>query len=186
MIQRLTALSIDQYEQMIVDGVFASDERVELIRGELHNMSPAGPFHSDLLGHLIHWSVPHCNSAGYRCFAQPGITLAESESIPEPDLVWVRNRKYQKARPQAADVALAIEISHSSLNYDRKIKSPLYAEAGIADYWIVNCIDRCIEVHRQPVDGEYRERFVVEIGGKVSPLVAPAASLDVAELFADE
>jgi Uma2 family endonuclease len=186
MIHRVTSISYDQYEQMIADGVFAPDERVELIRGELHHMSPAGPFHDDILIYLQDWSAEHARGAGYLCPSQIGVSFRAFASMPEPDIVWLKRRRFRRERAEVADVGLIIEVSHSSLRYDRETKAVLYAEAGIGEYCIANCEDQCLEVHRQPVDGGYRERFVVAIGGKVSPLVAPQATLDVADLFAEE
>ena len=107
------------------------------------------------------------------------------ESVPEPDIVWVKRRRYRKAHPTASDVGLVIEVSDSSLADDRKLAT-LYAGAGIQEYWIVNCIDEVVEIHRDPHGDEYQDRFVVPRGKHVSPIAGPEALLDVADLFADE
>jgi Uma2 family endonuclease len=127
-------------------------------------MSPAGPEHEDILTYLEDWSSSWASKYGYRKRSEKSIEFAGLQSVPEPDLVWVKNRRYRKARPTAADVGLVVEISYASLAEDRGEMCELYAEAGIAEYWIVNCIESVIEVHRQPVDCIYQERFVVEPG----------------------
>lgn len=159
--------------------------RVDLIRGEVRFMSPAGPEHEDILTYLEDWSSEWASKYGYLKRSEKSVEFAELESVPEPDLVWVKRRRYRKARPKAADVGLVIEISYSSLAEDLGEMAELYAEAGIAEYWIVNCIDSVIEVHRQPVNGVYQQHFVVEPRQTISPLIAPGAMLDVADLFAD-
>jgi Uma2 family endonuclease len=172
---------------MIVDGEFDGlQERVELIRGELHFMSPAGPYHGDVVTYLNEWTVFEGRKHGYTSWPQQGVSLAELLSIPEPDVAWVKRRRYKKERPTVADVGLLIEVSYSTLSYDRNTKASLYAEAGIVEYWIANCEDQCIEVHREPQGGDYTERFAVPCGEKISPLISPFAWLDVAAVFADE
>jgi len=138
------------------------------------------------LTYLEDWSSEWASKYGYRKRSEKSVEFAGLESVPEPDLVWVKKRRYRKARPQAADVGLVMEISYSSLAEDRGEMAELYAEAGIAEYWVVNCIDNVIEVHRQPVNGIYQLHFVVEPGQTISPLIAPDAKLDVADLFAEE
>ena len=187
MIQRLGLISIAQYDQLVAAGEFDDlAERVELIRGELRFMSPAGPYHGDVVSYLSSWTVEQGHAHGYTVWPQQGVSLAELLSVPEPDVAWVKRRRYKKIRPTVADVGLLIEVSHSTLAYDRQEKAALYAEAGIAEYWIANCEEQCFEVHRRPQGDAYAERFVVKPGERLSPLVAPAAWLDVAEVFADE
>jgi Uma2 family endonuclease len=187
MIQRPGFVSIAEYERMIADGEFDQlEEHVELIRGELHFMSPAGPFHGDVVAYLTRWTVQTGGNWGYMPWPQQGVSLAELISIPEPDVAWVRLRRYKKQLPTVADVGLVIEVSHSSLAYDRNKKAPLYAEAGIQEYWIANCEEQCIEVYRNPVGTLYTQRSIIKPGERISPLVAPEASLDVADVYADE
>jgi Uma2 family endonuclease len=186
-IQRLAPLTVAQYEALVADGEFDQwDDRVELIRGELHVMSPASTLHDDLLSYLLAWSFASCARQGLQVRSQQGLNLADCQSVPEPDIAWVPQRRYKTARPASRDVALVIEVALSSLAYDRDVKGRLYAEAGIAEYWIVNGEEQCVEVYRSPQDGAYREQFAVSGAEKVSPLAAPDAWLDVADLFLGE
>jgi Uma2 family endonuclease len=187
MISRVRHLTLEQYEEMVDRGDFEeARERMDLIRGELHIMSPAGPDHADIVNYLSEWSFEWAKRYGYQARSEKCVTFTDHESMPEPDIVWVKRRRYRKAHPTDADVGLVIEVADSSLRKDRGVMADLYADAGIAEYWIVNCLDNCIEVYRQPQDGAYQEQFIVRPGKKVSPLVAPDAELDVAELFTEE
>lgn len=187
MISRVGHITIKDFEQMIARGEFdKTRERVDLIRGELRFMSPAGPDHSDILTYLVEWSVEGAKKHGFRVRPEQGVRFLELESLPEPDIAWVRGKRYRKAHPTAADVGLVIEVANSSLREDRGEMAELYADAGIGEYWIVNCVDQVVEVHRQPAAGRYHVQFIVKLGEKISPLIAPDALLDVAELFAEE
>lgn len=187
MIQRPALITIDEYEQRVAAGEFDElEDRVELIRGELHFMSPAGPYHGDIIYYLSHWTVEEGKAYGYGLWPQQGVKFAELVSIPEPDVAWVKRRRYKQGLPTRDDIGLVIEVADSSLRYDRREKKPLYAEAGIGEYWIVNCDEECIEVHRQPVGDDYLNCFVVKLGQPLAPLVGPNARLDLVSLFAEE
>ena len=187
MISRPKRISIDDFEHMVAQGDFEKTrERIDLIRGALRVMSPAGPEHEDVLTCLQEWSHHWAPQYGFRVRSEKSIKFANLDSIPEPDIVWVKQRRYLRQRPTAADVVLVIEVACSSLHDDRREMASLYAEAGIPEYWIANCIDQQIEVYREPSSGEYRKLFIVGRGEKAVPLAAPVAELDVTELFADE
>ena len=185
MIQRPGTITIEDFDRMIEEGYFDRvKQRVDLIRGEIICMNAAGPMHDEVVTRLTEWSSLWARRSGCRVRTEKGIKLPPVVSEPEPAIVWVVDKDYMADKPYAQDIALLIEVSDSSLNEDRIELVPLYAEAGISEYWIVNCADQCIEVHRHPVDGEYTEQFIVDFGDEVSPLVAPEAVVDVAGLFA--
>lgn len=187
MIQRPGLITIADFERRVAAGEFDElEDHVELIRGELHFMSPAGPYHGDILFFLNEWTVEAGRAYGYGAWPQQGVKFAELLSIPEPDVAWVKRRRYKQALPTRDDIGLVIEVADSSLRYDRREKAPLYAEAGIGEYWIVNCEDECIEVYRQPVGDEYLDCFVVKPGQPLAPLVAAEALLDIVALFPDD
>ena len=180
-------LTVDEFDHMVRRGAFDGlCRKVELIRGELTEMNPAGPVHDDLITFLTNWSVRHCDPATTLVSSQTGLELLEQASRPEPDLMWIRKRRYRERHPTAIDVQLAIEVADSSLVNDLEIKRRLYAEAGIAEYWIVDAAASCIHVHRQPVGGDYASRSVVTIRDQLSPLCYPQAVLDLADLFGGE
>ncbi len=103
--------------------------------------------------------------------------------MPEPDIAWLVAKDYTEKHPVPADVLLAIEVSDSSLRKDRRVKAPLYAEAGIRDFWVVNIPGRCVEVFRDPADGAYRELTTHGAGVLVRPLSSPEVALPVDRIF---
>lgn len=177
-------LSLSEYDSMVRVGAFDRIERkVELIRGELIEMNPAGPIHDDLITYLTNWSVRNSAPERTRITSQTGLDLPEVQSRPEPDLMWIRAARYRDHHPRSGDVQLAIEVAFSSLAYDLETKRRLYAESKIGEYWIVDPQAHCIHVHRDPVNDDYRERFVCTTSGTLSPLIEPNANLDLSDLF---
>jgi Uma2 family endonuclease len=160
--------------------------KIELIRGEICEMNPAGPVHDDLIAFLINWSVRSTDPSAIRVTAQTGLELVELDSRPEPDLLWVRAGRYLTRHPSAADVILAIEVSDISLQDDLVHKSALYAEAGIVEYWIVDVPNQCIHVFRQPLGSNYCDRSLSKLGSTLAPLASCTSPLNVSELFGGE
>lgn len=181
-----TRFTLAEFDRMIERDVFDStrDRRIELIRGEIREVNPPGPTHETAVDRLTRWSTQNTSPSEVRVRIQNSIGAPEIDSAPQPDVAWVKERDYLQRRPQGDDVLLLIEVAESSLAIDRGEKAGLYAAAGIADYWIVNLCDLCIEVYRRPKKGQYREIHTYEIGDRVAPLSFPKAVLIVADLFA--
>lgn len=178
-------LTTDEYDRMVLRGAFDHlNRKIELIRGELREMNPAGPIQDDLIMYLTGWSARSTDPSKISVTAQTGLNLAELESRPEPDLLWVRAGRYRDRHPGADDVFLAIEVAHSSLENDLSVKATLYAEAGIVEYWIVDAKASCAHVFRKPSSGAYLDRTVARVGETLSPLVTNDAVLDLSDLFA--
>ena len=138
----------DEYHCLTELGFFTEDSRVELIWGEIVQMAAKGTSHTVCCSKLIReLSRLLASRAILRC--QDPIILS-SESEPEPDFAIVKNRddEYLSRHPTPEEIILVIEIADSSLNYDREVKLPLYAEAGIANYWIFNLIENQLETHQ--------------------------------------
>ena len=181
-----TRISIADFDRMIAEGCFAPNpkrQRIELIDGELRQMSPIGPAHEDVVDILAEWSLTHLPAETVRVRNQHSIGIPELESVPEPDIACVVKRSYAARRPQASDVFLIIEVSESSLGYDRGEKANLFAAAGIADYWVVNILDRCVEVFREPESSSYRSHEVFTAPSEIRPLAFPQVALPLAILF---
>jgi len=177
-------LSLAEYDSMVRVGAFDRIERkIELIRGELLEMNPAGPIHDDLITYLTNWSVRNSDPERTLITSRTGLNLPEVQSRPEPDLMWIRASRYRDHHPRSADVQLAIEVAYSSLVYDMETKRRIYAESNIREYWIVDPQARCIHVHRNPNNGDYTERFVRSDPGSLSSLIQPTATLDLSDLF---
>ena len=171
---------------MIAEGFFEPNpkrQRIELISGELRPMSPIGPVDEHLVNVLTRWGIESFPVSLVRVRNQHSIGIPELESVPEPDIACVVKRSYAAQRPQACDVLLVIEVSDSSLDYDRGHKASMFAAAGIADYWVVNIPDRCVEVFRKPEGGQYCSHEVFTAPDEILPLAFPQAALSVAKLF---
>lgn len=180
-------LTTDEFDRMVECGAFEHLQRkIELIRGELREMNPAGPVHDGLITYLTNWSVPAASKESLLVTSQTGLNLADLESRPEPDLMWLKKARYRKHHPSASDVRLAIEVSYSSLQSDLREKAELYAEAGIAEYWIVDASASCVHVFRHPEGTEYTERSIASCGDFISPMAAESAVLDISDLFNGE
>ena len=181
-----TRLTIADFDRMIEEGFFApapKRQRVELIEGELRQMSPIGPPHERLVDQLNRWSCANTPEGTVAVRIQESIGIPQLDSVPEPDVVWARERDHAAGRSLAGEVLLVIEVADSSLAYDRGKKADIYAAAAIADYWVVNVRDRCIEVFRQPEAGRYAIHEIVRAPDAVHPLAFPEVALPVGNLF---
>ncbi len=180
----------EEYYSAAEKGVFGPGERLELIRGRIVEKMTQRPPHStaiglgaDVLGPLF---GPGCHVR-----QQSPLTLPD-DTEPEPDLLVVSGPRSQLVgrHPYPTDVLLLVEISDTTLRYDRTVKGPLYAEAGIREYWIVNLNARCLEVYRspEPVPGDggsfrYGSVNVYSEGDMVTPLGTPDQIVAVMELL---
>jgi len=130
----------------------------------------------------IGWSLDHIPRQRIEVRVQCSIGLRGS-AAPEPDIAWVVRGDYFGSRPTEKQVLLVIEVADSSLAYDRGEKAGLYAAAGIADYWVVNLIERSIEVRRHPIDGRYQSVQVLSGDEAASRVVLPDACLRPSALW---
>ena len=177
-------LTFDEYDLMVQRGAFDGLHRkIELIRGEIRQMNPAGPLHNDYVAFIAEWSFLTTSRESIRVNVQMDLDLSELHSRPEPDVFWIRAGRYRDRHPTAADVKLAIEVADSSLQSDLIEKAKLYAEANIVEYWVVDVQSSCIHVFRDPKDGEYADRSVAKGGEKLSPLQPSEFPLDLSDLF---
>ncbi|HUG69776.1 MAG TPA: Uma2 family endonuclease [Pirellulaceae bacterium] len=180
-------LSVAEYDDMVAKGAFDGlAKKIELIHGEVQAMNPACPVHDDLIEYLTDWSKENTDRRQIRVRVQLGLSLPEFDSRPEPDVLWVKARRYLAGHPQASDVLLLIEVSDSSLKLDRDQKAELYAKAAIVEYWIVNMADEVVHIYRDPDHSGYRTLNTVARGGAATPLIQPAAALNISDLFGHE
>lgn len=177
-----------EYEQLVEKGVFMPGERVELIDGLLLVAEPQSSSHFTAV-RLVERALVRAFGEGWDVRAQGPIALDDT-SEPEPDVAVVRGelRDYVEAHP--ADPVLVVEVALTSVNFDREHKSSLYARAGRPEYWIVNLVDRVLEVRREPAPSpsapygwDYSTVEVLRPGGSACPLAAPAAQIAVADLL---
>lgn len=177
-------LTVEQYHRMGETGILPQDDRVELIEGELIEMSPIGHFHAGLGNLLVDLFAHRIRGQAIVCVQNPIRLDIHSELQPDFALLRYRADHYKQAIPTAADVLLLIEIADSSLRYDREIKRPLYARRAIPEYWLIAIPDRCIEVSRDPdaQRGVYRNTRTVS-EGRLAPASFPEVTLDVREFL---
>jgi Uma2 family endonuclease len=174
----------EEYDKMIAAGIFASGDRVELVDGEILQMTPQGSVHATVI-QLVHDALRLAFGPTFSIRQQLPIALA-ADSEPEPDLAVVLGNPLDYWDAHPATALLLVEISDTTLERDRQRKGSLYARAGVQDYWIVNLIDRCVEVYREPHQGAYQscQRFLA--GENVAPLAVPEAMIPVAGIFLRE
>ena len=176
-------LSVNDYHRMGQAEIFARDARVELINGEIIDMTPIGSEHAGLVKHL---NRLFSAAVGERAIVsvQDPITLGQ-DSEPEPDLALLvpRDDFYVNAHPRAEDVLLIVEVADSSLQLDREIKMPLYARHGIPEVWLINVKDRSITVFQDASQGGYRQYFSPTELSSIEPLKLAGISIDMSMLL---
>jgi Uma2 family endonuclease len=175
--------SVSEYYRMAETGVLRPDARVELLDGEIIDMSPIGPFHGGVVNRLN--QMLNAQARGRWLVTAQNPVHIDQHSEPEPDLMLLRPSAddYTKHHPGPRDVLLLIEVSDTTIEYDRGSKLSTYARAGIAEVWIVNLRDLVIEVYRDPQFDEYASSKVHRGGNEISPLNFPDVVLDVAALL---
>jgi len=176
-------ITVDEYHRMLEAGILHEGEPVELVGGQLIAMPPEGPAHSSSVSMLISQFVQRFTG---RAIVRCGNSLRLSAvSEPQPDLTLVRRRDdwYSGELPSPDDVLLLIEVSSSTLAYDRRDKLAAYARAGIAEFWIVDLVHRRVEVYAEPHDEGYGSNRVVDRDGSVAPLAFPGDSIPVASFL---
>jgi Uma2 family endonuclease len=180
--------SREEYEHLVEQGIFGRGERVELLGGALIVREPQGSPHMTAIG-LVDDRLRLAFGPGWIVRTQGPVAL-DDESEPEPDVAVVRGTRRDYASGHPTRPALLVEVAESSLVLDREQKGSLYARARVAEYWILNLIDRALEVYREPTPAaeaqygwRYRTVSTLQPGAFVSPLAAPAARISVADLL---
>jgi Uma2 family endonuclease len=177
-----------EYEKMIELGVFQPGEAIELIAGELMVAEPQGAAHYTAIQKTA-TALMAAFGAGWTVRTQGPLGL-DDQSEPEPDVAVVPGSvdDYRSTHPSRP--ALTVEVAESSLPIDRERKGSLYARAGLPDYWVLNLVNRALEVYREPVADSaapfgwhYARRDVFDAATRVTPLAAPESSIAVADLL---
>ena len=174
--------TVAEYYRMAEVGILQPDERVELIKGEIIVMPPIGDRHAMEVRQATR--VFYSIAGGTVIISvQNPIHLGEHFQ-PQPDVALLRFREDNyPAHPTPADILLVIEVSDTSLTYDRNVKVPLYAGAGIVETWLVNLEADYIEVYRQPSSDGYQQSVIFHRGEKISPAARPDLELNVDDLL---
>jgi len=172
-----------EYHAMAEAGVLAEDERVELIAGEIVRMTPIGSQHAGCVKGLNRRLSRVLGDRATIAVQDP--IVLDDASEPEPDVAVLRFREddYRSLHPKSGDVLFLIEVADTSVDYDRNVKLPLYAQAGIPEAWLVRLPGACIEIHRSPAATGYQEMRTLHPGDRVSPLAFPDLELTVAAIL---
>lgn len=178
---RKRRFSVEEYHRLADLGILKEDDKVELVQGEIVEMSPIGPKHASTVNRIVRLLTNIFNAA-YIISPQNPVQLGV-DSEPEPDIVILREREdfYASAHPRAEDVIFIIEVADSTLQYDMEVKLPLYAQAGIVEYWIVDLQQHQLIIHTLPHLETYQQRQFFQIGEDVlSPMLPnPIALVDL-------
>jgi len=161
--------TVFEYEQMVKTGLLTEQDQVELIEGEVLEMSPIGSRHAACVDRLVKLVAGSGIMSSAILRVQSPIRLNDF-SEPQPDMTLLRPRAdfYAAQHPLPADVLLVVEVADTSADYDRRIKVPLYARAGIPEVWLIDLTGESVEVYAQPQGGEYQTTQQVGRGSTVN------------------
>jgi Uma2 family endonuclease len=176
-------LTVQEYYRMVEVGLLAPDARTQLIEGEIIDMAMPGPLHA---------AITTCLHERLFLATHRIATVRELQALrldefsePGPDIVLVKRRSdhYSRAHPTPADVLLVVEVSESSLRFDRERKLPLYARRGIPEYWIVDVVKPALHIFHTPKGEQYLHSSSMPRPGIVALTSLPESTLDLTGLF---
>jgi Uma2 family endonuclease len=176
-------LTVGEYYRMAEAGILAPDARVELIEGEIVDMTPVGSGHMSVVNRLNRMLTV---AVGELAIVQvQGPVRLGDRSEPEPDLALLKPRAdfYREKHPTPEDVLLIIEVSDTTVAYDRSVKIPLYARHGVLEVWLIDLESSRIYVHRNPHNGSYADVLNLDRPGVTALSLLPGAVIDLAGLL---
>ena len=174
--------TVDDFALLGAAGVFTEDDRVELIDGDIRDMTPIGQPHAWIVSRLTRRVVLRLADRGYVSVQNP--LRLDDHTEPRPDLVVARGGEddYAERHPEAGDVLLVVEVADSSLRYDRAEKMPRYARAGIPEAWLVDVAADAVTVHTGPGPGGYAREQVFRPGEEIESVAVAGLRVTVAEV----
>lgn len=175
--------TVKQFQQMAESGILSENDRVELIRGEMIDMSPIGRRHAGCVNKLVNFLIQLLGKQIVLAPQNP-VELDET-SEPQPDIALLKPRPdfYKNSHPQPEDIFLLIEVADTTVKYDREVKIPLYAEANIPEVWLVDVNQEVVEVYRNPLQGVYQDVQKLVKNQTLSILAFPDVHINVSEMF---
>jgi len=186
--QQIRRLSVEEYHRMGDIGILQPDERIELIDGVLNKMSPIGSQHAACVSKITNLLLPTLLGSALVRVQNP--IILDDNTEPEPDIAIVRQRDddYSAAHPRPNDILIVIEVADTTLEYDKRVKLSRYAKANIPEVWIVNLVDKRVEVYQEvvlPKDGAaaYRTRTDYYTGDMISLPAFPNLEIAVADIL---
>ncbi|MBI4319246.1 MAG: Uma2 family endonuclease [Chloroflexi bacterium] len=175
--------TVSEYHQMAEAGILGEDDRVELIDGEVTEMTPIGRRHAACVARLNKLFVQLLGDAAV-VWPQNPVDVSEW-SEPQPDLALLRPSAdfYAAGHPTPVDVLLLVEVAERSAGQDRRIKVPLYSRSGIPEFWLIDLQKEIVTVYRDPTPRGYSTSRVFRRGDQIVPAAFPDRSLDVAAIL---
>jgi len=185
---RLAArFSTAQLDAMINEGVFSTetDRQIHLLNGEIVIMTPPNPRHDDVLRLLSAWAFGELPKVGgaFEVCIQLSMNLEKQNSVVLPDLMLVTPQSYSSRRPNASDTRMLVEVSDTTSSFDLDEKMHMYAEAGVAEYWVIDIPHRSLIVHLNPSAGRYRSVQTFDEYEPVQSYFSPDVVLSISQLF---
>lgn len=177
-------LTVHDYHRMADAGIFGEDDRIELTDGDLIDMAPIGFEHAAVVNRLAEAFLMAC--AGRAIVSIQNPVRLDQSSEPQPDLAILRRRAdfyVTGGHPGPADILLLAEVADSSLRFDRMVKLPLYARAGIAELWIVDLKRRAVDAYRGPAGDGYGGMTTHQPGEQVALVLAPEIMVRLELMF---
>ena len=176
-------ISVDLYHYMAENGVFRPDERVELIDGEIFEMSPVGSLHVRCVNFLTRYLVRKLGDEYLVSIQNPIISAFDTE--PQPDLTILRYKEdfYKDNLPTGLDTIIVVEVADTSASFDRNRKFPKYAQAGIPEAWLIDLKREAVEVHSDPAPNGYSLVKTYRRGEKITSNVIPSVELAVDDIL---
>jgi Uma2 family endonuclease len=171
--------SVEEYHQMALSGLLDETDRVELIEGELIDMSPIGSQHAFRVDSIAR-ALQRAPRNSLLVRVQNPVLLGD-HSEPQPDIAVVKDKNYSEAHPGAEDVLLIVEVSDTTLAYDRDVKLSLYARHGIPEVWLLDVNAGELTIYREPAEGQYRLIRKPTRAETVSPVLVPGVAIALAE-----
>jgi Uma2 family endonuclease len=181
---RRRRFTLDEFHRMGETGILGEDDRVELIEGEIIEMTPIGSRHAATVARMHHLFSTRLGDRAV-VWSQNPLLLVEYQSEPEPDVMLLAPRPdfYAAGLPEPPDVRLLVEVADSSLPYDRRMKFPLYARSGVGEAWLIDLDAGRLEIHRDASDAGYGSIRLPRPGETFAPAAFPDLALTLRELL---
>lgn len=176
----LAKWSVEDYHRMIAAGILR-DRRVELLAGDIVQMSPEGPLHASRIRKIANYLRSLLHNLALVSEAHP-ITLQQSEPEPDIAIVQLPESRYDERHPGSEDIFWLIEIADTTLTFDLNKKQQIYAAAGISEYWVMNVKANSLTVFGQPIGKDYSLKYEMS-QGELIPLAFPEIAVSVERLF---
>jgi Uma2 family endonuclease len=175
--------TVTEYYRMGEAGIFTEDDRVELIEGQVVTMVPIGGPHASTVDIFTNTFAPRVQGRAIVRVQNP-LHLSEY-SEPQPDLMLLRPRRdyYRQAHPGPEDVLLLIEVADTTVEYDRDVKIPLYARAGIPEVWLTDLTQEVIDVYRSPTPTGYQQVQRFRRGQRLAPQALPDLEINAQDIL---